>query len=226
MRYDAEVAALLPLTLMALVAVILGWVAHAGRAVPSPTPMREVRDGVVEVAGRVVAEGHLRAPISGRPAAAWELVVERERGMFSWSPVVIRSGSEPLTLEDGSGRVHIEATPSQLRVHGPALTGRAGPFRAPPQAVLRVLVAQGCDPRGVIFCRGFRWYERVVSPGDEIRVRGVAQWTSQGLKGASARPARTAPGYRGMPVRAVLRAEAGASLHLRPTSQPSHGSGA
>lgn len=212
----------IPLLIATLGAGLLAvWVwTKRGRTVAAPTcAVGDIEDGIVEVEGTLEAPGLLRAPISGRRAAAWELVIELERGMFSWTTVVARSAAESLSLVDASGRVSLEADAPQLRVHGPALCGRAGPFAAPPRAVLKLLWAHGCDPRGVIFCRGFRWYERILAPGDAVRVRGVAQWTTRGSDSGAPMPARPeAAGYRRMDMQAVLRPHEGTQLHLRPAA--------
>ncbi len=177
----------------------------------------DVRDGLVEVEGELDACGELRAPISGRSVAAWEVVVEQEEGLFSWRPVVLVSSSESLAVVDASGRIELAVAPEQLRVSGPSLSGRAGPFLAPPPAVLRLLRRRGCDPRGVIFCRGFRWRERVLRPGDHVRVCGVAQWTT--VTPSSAVEARSehgaTGGYRGLEMNAVLRAHEGQPVQIK-----------
>lgn len=210
-------AAVFALTVGLLVTAILWAVIRRAPEVSEACRVSEVEDGLVEVEGALEACGALRAPLSGRAAAAWEVVVEREEGLFSWRPVVVVSSAEALAVVDDSGRIELAVPPEQLRVSAPALSGRAGPFRAPPPAVLRLLRRRRCDPRGVIFCRGFRWSERVLRPGDHVRVRGVAQWTTLAPSASAAgRPGgRGTGGYRGLETNAVLRAQAGQPVQIK-----------
>jgi len=211
------VAAFFAFTVGLVVTAIIWSVIRRSPAGADVCPVSDIEDGLVEVEGALDAIGALRAPISGRSAAAWEVIVEREEGLFSWSPVVVASNSEALAVVDGSGRIDLLVAPEQIRVSGPTFSGRAGPFHAPPPAVLRLLRRGGWDPRGVIFCRGFRWRERVLRPGDQVRVRGVAQWTAatSTTQDGCARPTGTTGGYRGLEVNAVLRAQAGQPVKIR-----------
>ncbi|MGB1700908.1 MAG: hypothetical protein ACPHRO_13200, partial [Nannocystaceae bacterium] len=124
--------ALFALTLGLVVVAVLWAVVRRAPQEGAVCPVSKVTDGLVEVEGRLDAAGDLRAPISGRAAAAWEVIVEREEGFFSWDPVVVASSTEALAVVDDSGRIDLRMAPEQLRVSGPAFTGRAGPFHAPP----------------------------------------------------------------------------------------------
>jgi hypothetical protein len=119
------------------------------------------------VRGRELASD---APISGRRGLGWRVLVEEESGMHGWVPIVDRSEFDDFEVEDKSGSIRVRASDTPITLEVAELRGRGGPFAPPPAAVER-LIAEAASPRGVLFHKGFRWREWVLSEGREVVVR-------------------------------------------------------
>lgn len=135
-----------------------------------------VRPGWVEVAGQVKglqrdAGALCRAPISGREAVAWRVLIEQETGVRGWEPVVDLRDGVDFELDDGSGRIRVCAASSPLSLDVGERRGKGGPF-APPPAIVEQLIARHRNPHGVLFHKGFRWREWVIEDGRQVRVNG------------------------------------------------------
>jgi hypothetical protein len=135
-------------------------------------PIRGLRGGYVEIEG--VATGHhtRTAPLSGREALAWWLVVEEERGPLSWRRLLTLHDAVDFTIRDASGAIAIPSGGPRLQPDLPELRGHAGPFDPLPRQVESLLQAHQHETHGVLFGRAFRWREQVLSPGQSIRARG------------------------------------------------------
>lgn len=110
------------------------------------------------------------APISGRRGLGWRVLVEEERGMHGWAPVVDHSEFGDFEIEDASGSIRVRASDTPITLEVAELRGHGGPFAPPPAAVER-MIAKTASTHGVLFHKGFRWREWVLGEGREVIVR-------------------------------------------------------
>lgn len=181
---------------LALTALRAAW--RRVRRPSGPVPIVELGPGPAHVHARVRADETARAPITGREAVAWSVVVEEERGALGWRPVLQLASSVPFTLEDQTGRVRVDASGKALELDLEERRGKGGPFRPLPAAVGRLMRRHGRGTQGVLFEKGFRWRERVLLVGAEVYARGQAQATPrEDVRAVSVREGRGASPFKG-----------------------------
>lgn len=174
-----------------------------GRA--ARTPIAALGPGPASVEGRVAGSADLLAPISGRAAIGYRLLIERETGVRGWVAVVERSEFGDFELCDSSGVIRVRASCSTTELEVAERGGEGGPFRPLPAEVVRLIAAR-MPVQGVLFHKGFRWREWVLEPDREVRVRGSVVSVA-----SEAEPV----GYREFGRALVLGGGAGAPLEIR-----------
>jgi len=170
-----------------------------------------VEEGWIEIRGRVAVQRELRAPLSGRRAAGYWLVIEQERGPTAWEPVVVLSELAAFDVRDDTGRVAVRARPEVVHADIFEQRGRGGPFKPLPARVERLLHEHHRSTQGVLFGKAFRWREQVLEPGHDVTVRGWARRRpAEDVSPAGAAPSRPAVSsagpYRHQPSQWVLEA--------------------
>lgn len=123
-------------------------------------------DQLVRIVGTVVQLEHvITAPISGESCVHYQVIVER-RGFGRWIPIIDQSRGVPFLLDDGTGRVYVEAGRAMLTT-----------------CHLRFLPALGPDPRLDQFLRAnqvppmhkhaLRIREMRIDPGATFAILGA-----------------------------------------------------
>jgi hypothetical protein len=152
-----------------------GWLRTLRRIENTPTAkVRSLSLGAVELCGAAEAEEPLVAPLSGKPAVWYEIVVEELRSSRRGSRWVVRKreqSSEPFHLRDETGRIQV--LPDGADTHLPdSFTARV------PGVGVSANVESYLDRSGLrrgLFGRSYRLRERSIGPGDPVYVLGVAQ---------------------------------------------------
>jgi hypothetical protein len=141
------------------------------RGTSTRTPIAALAPGRADVQGRAEGRAELRAPISGRSAIGFRVLIEQEQGVRGWVPVLDLAEFADFELRDRSGTIRVLASRSILDVNVGEHGGDGGPFRPLPARVLE-LIESRVLVHGVLFHKGFRWREWVLEDGREIIVRG------------------------------------------------------
>lgn len=175
-------------------------------------PIERASEGrVVKVCGRLRYAGEpLRAPLSGRPCAAWRVEVDEYRRSGKsghWSNIITEMDGGPLEVEDDTGRARVDALGAQLVILRDAHF-TSGTFNDAGPALEAYLARHGHDSTGFLgLNRGLRYKEGVLEEGEEVAVLGLARWEHD-----PSVDARGARGYRELPRRLVVDATAEGKL--------------
>lgn len=161
-------------------------------------PVREVVDGeVVRVVGRVEYVGTpLAAPISGRGAAVFRVVVQErvQSGRSStWRRVTEEVEAQPFVVRDATGAAFVrDPSPEVLLVEDHEQ--RSGFLRDATPELAAYLARFGQDSVGMLgMNRTLRYLEGVVEQGETIAVVGRARWEADDSGGASSGDYRSSP---------------------------------
>lgn len=141
------------------------------RATSTRTPIATLEPGRADVRGRASGPAELRAPVSGRTAIGFRLLIEQEHGVRGWVAVLDLAEFADFELCDRSGVIRVQASTSTLDMSVGERGGMAGPFRPLPARVVQLIAAR-VPVQGVLFHKGFRWREWVLEPDREVRIRG------------------------------------------------------
>jgi hypothetical protein len=181
---------LLVIAIVAVVGIMAGawWfsphqrVLRAIRGVPRVPIPEAVEGSIVRIVGRVRGgDAVLSAPISGRPCAHYDVLVEEyvRRGKRGhWRTVVHEIQSCDFTLEGDQGAALVRTTVLEgavLRDHR-----RSSGFLNDASPSLDALLARhGRSSTGLFgMNRSLRYREGVLEPGEEVAVVGLATWVS------------------------------------------------
>ncbi len=116
----------------------------------------------------------LTAPISGRPCAAWRVIVEERRKRSehsSWDTVIDDSDSTDFALEDQSGRAIVDGTALSLALDFDA-SGGQGFFNPASPALAAFMESRGVATRGFLLKKTIRAREGVLEVGEVVTVAG------------------------------------------------------
>lgn len=137
-----------------------------------------VPGGPVEVEGKVVAGngGTLVAPLSGREAVWFRVVVEEETGDDAKSETLVdESDSREFYLDDGRGRARVEPAGAHVVVE-PDTVASSGLFRDATPALEAFLGRRGLASTGKLgFNRRLTFREERLHPGDRVLAFGASQ---------------------------------------------------
>lgn len=142
-------------------------------------PRRAIGDAVdgevVRLVGRVALTGApLVAPLTGRPCAAWQVVVEEYRSngkSGSWRKVGHAHDGTEFVLDDGTGRAVIEPRAARVEMVFDQTT-KSGTFDDPTAIEEALLARLGLRGRGWLFNKSLRYQEGALEPGETIAVVG------------------------------------------------------
>ncbi|MEM9072523.1 MAG: hypothetical protein AAGE52_28710 [Myxococcota bacterium] len=175
---------------------ILGWLVESSwklkrEILKAPFyPLREAPEGeVVRITGTLGFEGDapLIAPISGRPCAAWHVIVWRQEGK-SMRVLVDESESADFLLCDGDDVAFVDGTSLEMVLVKDTEQQTSTFLSAPTAELSAFLTERGHDTQGVIFRHSFRVIEGVLEEGERVVVVGVGVWEPD--------PSRRGEGYR------------------------------
>ena len=149
----------------------------------------------------------LRAPVSGRVCAHFDLQVWESAGEDGWKLVLREVSTTDFSVEDASGRAMVETSRFGAAVVLDA-HWTSGTFNDATPALRQLLSRHGQKTTAFLgLNRSLRYREGALEPGERIAVVGRARWEDDPDAGA-ARPERG--GYRstGRKQRLVLEAHA------------------
>lgn len=157
---------------------------------------------LVKIAGRVKFVGEsMEAPLSGRPCAVWEVVIEENRssGQSShWKTIISDYEAQHFVVEDESGKALVKPVVPQLALEQDARY-RSGTFNDAPPELERFLSSRGHSSTGILgFNKSMRYREGVVEEGEQVAVYGVCRWEHDPA------PTTGGAGYRDAPRRLVI----------------------
>jgi hypothetical protein len=169
------------------------------------SPIASLGLGRALVEGKVEGAAERVAPISGRVAIGYRLLIERESGMRGWEPVHDRVDFGAFELRDASGAIRVRACAGALELGVGERGGEGGPFRPLPAPIVQRVAAR-MSIHGVLFHHvAIRWREWVLEPGAAVWMRGSV--VSEPCEHA-------AIGYRELGRMLVLTGGAGAPLEI------------
>ena len=163
------------------------------RALPLTAIARTPEHQDVRVSGRlayVADQPPLEAPLSGRPCAAWRVVVRERRGTGKnrrWVTILEESDSRDFVLEDDTGRALVDGTLVELALDFDA-KGGSGVFSGPSPYLQEFLHERGIATRGLVFDKTFQYREGILEAGEQVTVAGSGVWESD--------PSQRGQGYR------------------------------
>ncbi len=169
----------------------------------------------VRVTGQLAYLGDrapLEAPLSGRPCAAWRVVVRERRGSGKnkrWVTVLVESDSRDFVLEDGTGRAIVDGTLVELALDFDR-KGGAGFFSGPSPTLEQFLHERGIATKGVVFGKTLDYREGALEAGEQVTVAGSGTWEND--------PSQRGKGYRD--VGKLLRVGAMSDGNLFATDDP------
>lgn len=143
-------------------------------------PVATLQDGVPsKITGRLVyATEPLRAPLTGRPCAVWEVEVEefsadRESLAPVWQPFIIEQDAQDFYVDDGRDRVLVRAGAVRVTAVKDA-EHWSGVLRNAPPPLERYLEKHGEQSKGKLgFNRSLRYREGVLEAGEIVTVLGT-----------------------------------------------------
>jgi hypothetical protein len=146
------------------------------------TSIRDGADGIVRVTGRVRRRGELlKAPVSGRPCVAFQLLVEHHSG-DGWGKLLELRDARPFVIADETGEALVDtaAGPFHLALNSDE-RGGTGLFDRIGEAQLQALMSVGAfESPGRT--RGKRRYrEGILREGETVAVggRGVREVSAE-----------------------------------------------
>lgn len=163
-----------------------------------PMPLRDVREGLVKVRGRVVPLEALTAPFSGRPCAYFEAIIEEKYGKESWRTLVREVQQRDFLIEDDTGRARVEMAAVRAAVTREP-HWRTASVDDPGPVLDELLARHGHVRKESVSPRPLRYREGALEAGEEVAVLG---WADREI---DPDPAAAAAGYRDAPLRVVLR---------------------
>lgn len=175
-----------------------------------PTPLGEVRDGLVKVRGTVATLEALQAPLSGRACAYYEVIVEQRVSSgksSSWRTIIREVEERDFLLEDGTGRARVEMVAVEAAVTKDGHWSSGTLNDATPE-LEEFLQRHGHASQGWVFNKTLRYREGVLEPGEEVAVLGWAE------REIDPEPGTAGAGYRDAPTRVVLRANGASALRV------------
>ncbi len=169
----------------------------------------------VRVSGRLAYLGDrapLTAPVSGRPCAAWRIIVRERRGSGKnkrWVTLVEEGDSRDFVLEDESGRAIVDGTLVELALDFDS-RGGTGFFSSPNPYLEQFLHERGIATKGIVFDKTLQFREGALEAGERVTVAGSGAWEND--------PSQRGQGYRD--VGKLLRVGAMSDGNLLATDDP------
>ncbi|MCP4445970.1 MAG: hypothetical protein GY811_11585 [Myxococcales bacterium] len=170
------------------------------------TAIRSFEDGKTgKIVGRLSYLGEpLRSPLTGRPCAFYEIIVEEYKnhlGLTSggWQRVIRDAQGQDFLIDDGTGRAIVDPTDPEVVITIDAQTS-SGMTDDPTVREMDFLKSHGFVGKGWVFNKTLRYREGILESGESVAVmgRGTLEPDPDGANGVT--------GYRdGPPMRVRLR---------------------
>ncbi|MBI2895377.1 MAG: hypothetical protein HYY06_17615 [Deltaproteobacteria bacterium] len=167
-----------------------------------PTPIGQVREGLVKIAGSVRPLDVLTAPLSGRACAYYEVLVEQRvsSGKSShWRTIIREVEERDFLVEDGTGRARVEMVAVEAAVTRDGHWS-SGTFNDASSELEAFLQRHGQSSEGWIFNKTLRFREGVLEAGERVAILGWAE------REIDPEPGGAGHGFRDAASRVVLRA--------------------
>lgn len=168
-----------------------------------PSPLSDVREGLVKVSGTVKTLEALTAPLSGRSCAYYEVIVEQKVSSgknSTWRTIIREVEERDFLVEDGTGRARVEMVAVEAAVTKDGHWS-SGTFNDASPELEEFLLRHGHQSQGWVFNKTLRYREGVLENGEQVAVLG---WADREMDPEPATAASGA-GYRDAPTRVVLR---------------------
>jgi hypothetical protein len=152
----------------------------------------------------------LIAPLTGRPCAYYEAIVEEYRSSGkrgSWYPIIREHRGQDFLLDDGQGTARVVMEHASVSLVKDAHF-RSGMFQDATPALDEFLARHGRQSQGWLFNKSLRYREGVLETGELVAVCGA------GAREPDPDPRATTGGYREQAMRLVLTARADAPLYV------------
>jgi hypothetical protein len=177
-------------------------VKRALRKAPLHTTASFPPDAVATVQGTVcyLGDAPLIAPLTGRPCAYYEAIVEEYRSSGrsgSWYRVIQEHQGQDFLLDDGQGTARVSMAAATVALAKDAHF-RSGLFQDATPVLEEFLARHGRQSQGWLFNKNLRYREGVIEAGELVAVCG------QGQREADPTPGAATGGYRETPTRLVL----------------------
>lgn len=131
--------------------------------------------GLKRIVGKLSMDREpLVAPLTGRPCAAYEVVVEERRSSgksSSWHTLVREVELLPFILDDGTGRAFVDPTGAKLAITSDERS-QSGTFDDATEREEAFLARHGQSSEGWVFNRSLRYREGVLEIGEDVAVLG------------------------------------------------------
>jgi hypothetical protein len=175
-----------------------------------PVSIAEAKAGeVVKLSGDVKYLGEtVRAPLSGRTCAYYQVTVEEYRSNGkggSWVTVLTDPGGVDFLVEDRTGRARVKNLMLKVVAVQDAKY-ESGTFNDATPALEEYLAAHGMKSKGWVFNKSMRYQEAVFEEGETVSIVGQISYEHD----PGAMPEGS--GYRETPKRAVIAAPDGGFL--------------
>jgi len=169
------------------------------------TCVDELEDGAAAKLVGIVRLGDetLRAPLSGRSCAGWQ-VATAARKLFRWRPVAQKRGAAGFYLDDGTGEVFVPLD-GEVALDLSVAARAHKPKRGRVPRKLRGLLANHLD--GDQQPRAYRCEEQTITDGMRVAVYGV-------FRSRPDQRAESARSYRGRSYCFVAETEADEGVHI------------
>lgn len=151
--------------------LIADWLSfrRAGPLQAKRTPIKDVEEGTaVKLVGTVrLSEERVKAPVSGRECAGYEVRVARKKRM-RWRPVKSERRGVGFFLDDGSGEVFVPLNDETSVRLCTSMRVRRNKYRSAVRRVLGGLLDEAP-------ARAYRCDEGVLTPGSRVAVYGIVR---------------------------------------------------
>lgn len=137
--------------------------------------IRDLQEGEpVRIVGTVQPLEEVEAPISGRPCAYYEVVVEEKVGGKHkyWRQRARETSGVAFAVDDGTGAAYVDPSAARVVLSFDHST-RSGTFDDANERETSFLARHGVSPTGWIFNKALRYKEGVLEAGETIAVLGV-----------------------------------------------------
>lgn len=147
------------------------------------TPVSQLTSGAAEVKGRVTLMGPgVVSPLSRTPCVLFRFEVQewKQNGRHGhWHTIINDLQDGGLGLDDGSGKVRLQAREAELLLDTDA-HAKSGTFNAASPELEATMQAYGRSTKGWIFNKGLKYSETMLQQGDELYALGAVLSAPEG----------------------------------------------